>query len=291
MSVVADKVKNKLTFSGNSTTYDGSTAVSVNYSSVGAASSSHNHDSTYLKLSGGTVTGTLILDKSTDASGTANNSPALIVGGKASSTHLEFDANEIMAKSNGTTTASLYLNQDGGSVFVNNKLVVLNDDERLTNARTPTSHQHGNITNEGELPEASVPVVTDSEKKITTIKYADFTKNLSTFKKDTAKDTGGYIGVVPKPDYNNNLATRFLREDGTWVVPTDTNTHTYTVGWDNISSSNAYPIAFSPKPTPETSKNGYNTALTYNPSTYSLKNNGCTQQYDTTNKCLKFVFS
>lgn len=42
--------------------YDGSVAKEINItaSSVGAAASSHNHDSTYLKLSGGTVTGKIV---------------------------------------------------------------------------------------------------------------------------------------------------------------------------------------------------------------------------------------
>lgn len=50
-----------------------------------------------------------------DASGTANNKPALIVGGSDTQAHIEIDANEIIAKSNGNTAGTLYL-QDGGTL-------------------------------------------------------------------------------------------------------------------------------------------------------------------------------
>ena len=88
----------------------------------------------YLSTSGGTVSGTLVLSKTQDASGTANNSPALIVGGAATSTHLELDANEIMAKTDGTSTAALYINNDGGNVYINNNLAA-------RHTATPTSGQ------------------------------------------------------------------------------------------------------------------------------------------------------
>lgn len=42
----------------------------------------------------------------------------------------------------------------------------------------------------------------------------------SVFKKHPSSDnTGGYDGLVPSPSYNNNSKNRFLREDGTWSIP------------------------------------------------------------------------
>ncbi len=65
-----------------------------------------------------TVSGIVTLTKNQDASGTADNGPALIVGGTRTAAHLEFDANELMAKNNATTAATLYLNSDGGLVQI-----------------------------------------------------------------------------------------------------------------------------------------------------------------------------
>ena len=80
--------------------------------------------STYLPKSGGTVTGTLILSRTTDLSGTANKKPALIVGGTDTQAHIEFDNNEIQAKANGTSVGPLYINGDGGAVYAEGKRVV-----------------------------------------------------------------------------------------------------------------------------------------------------------------------
>ena len=86
--------------------------------------SGNNIASTYLPKSGGTVTGTLILSRTTDAQGATDNGPALVIGGTRTQKHIEIDNDEIVAKANGTTLSSLHLNYEGGGVYVNGKLAV-----------------------------------------------------------------------------------------------------------------------------------------------------------------------
>ena len=93
-----------------------------------------------IKKSGDTVTGTLILSKNTDAAGDSYNSPALVVGGEPTESHIEIDNNEIQAKSNETTTGNLFLNSDGGKVAVGSGGIEMksgasiNPEEALMNA-------------------------------------------------------------------------------------------------------------------------------------------------------------
>ena len=70
--------------------------------------------------------GTVTLSKTTDASGTADNGPALIVGGTRTTAHMEMDSNEILAKSDGVTPAILNLNTNGGLVVVGSGGLQLN---------------------------------------------------------------------------------------------------------------------------------------------------------------------
>ena len=71
-----------------------------------------------LKAVEAVFSGTVTLSKTTDASGTADNGPALIVGGTRTTAHMEMDSNEILAKSDGVTPAILNLNTNGGLVAV-----------------------------------------------------------------------------------------------------------------------------------------------------------------------------
>jgi hypothetical protein len=63
-------------------------------------------------------TNRIVAKTTTDASASAANNVALITGNPTGQ-HLEFDGNEIMSKGSGTTTSTLYLNAEGGTVSIN----------------------------------------------------------------------------------------------------------------------------------------------------------------------------
>ena len=118
VSEIPNSLKNPyaLTISLNGTSqgpYDGSAAKNINItpSSIGAATSDHNHDGRYLKLTGGVLKGQIILpdiDVNTSYTGS-------IIIGASNTENLGIDGNEIMARNNGKAS-TLYLNNEGGAV-------------------------------------------------------------------------------------------------------------------------------------------------------------------------------
>lgn len=79
-----------------------------------------------------TLNDTLILAKSTDLQGTADNRPALIVGGLPAAAHIEFDSNEIQSKTSDTTVGPLYINKDGGNTNIGANVIIVSDDSAAT---------------------------------------------------------------------------------------------------------------------------------------------------------------
>ena len=71
------------------------------------------------------------------------------------------------------------------------------------------------------------------------VKFKGTDTTYNVFKKHASGDTGGNNGLVPVPNYNNGSKTRYLREDGTWVVPTNTNNYRpISVGGTSILGNN-----------------------------------------------------
>lgn len=73
---------------------------------------------TFVPNTGGEFTGTVIFSNSTNASPTADNGPALIIGGTRTTAHIEIDNNGIIAKSDGDSETTLYLGAGGGGVSI-----------------------------------------------------------------------------------------------------------------------------------------------------------------------------
>lgn len=115
-----------------------------------------------------TATGTVILSKTTDLSGTADNAPALIIGGTRTQNHIECDSNEIQAKASSTTVNDLYINTDGGIVYLSNgsKIKASNGTFTTQNLTVSTSASIASLT--------SPKIVADNINVLDTIRAASY---------------------------------------------------------------------------------------------------------------------
>ena len=127
---------------------------------------------------------------------------------------------------------------------------VSTNDSRLSDARVPRAHTHGNISNVGAITNNAVAVasgdsllVGDASANNTIVKSSITFGNGSTFlrndgtwatptnttysdMKGATASAAGTHGLVPAPAAG--AQTKYLRGDGTWQTPPDTNT-TYNV--------------------------------------------------------------
>lgn len=121
--------------------------------------------------------GTLVLSKATDLSGTANNGPALIVGGTVGAAHIEFDGNEIHAKTNTNAAASLHLNNEGGAVYA-----------KTLNSTTFTATSVTSSTVTATTVTATTVNSTTNSTKTYNIRYSSNTNTACTFSYDEGEE-------------------------------------------------------------------------------------------------------
>jgi len=112
-------------------------------------------------------------------------------------------------------------------------------------------------------------------------------------------------GLAPKLALNstNTITTQSSEYVLTYKSGTETtpvwrklpiNAFKGTASWTSNSADTNYPIGFCTTASPTSGSqydDYYNTIFTFNPSAKALKIDGCTQQYDSTNQCLKFIFT
>ena len=145
---------------------------------------------------------------------------------------------------------------------------VSTNDSRLSDARVPRAHTHGNISNVGAITNNAVTVasgdsllVGDASANNTIVKSSITFGNGSTFlrndgtwatptnttysdMKGATASAAGTHGLVPAPAAG--AQAKFLRGDGTWQTPPDTNT-TYNV-FTGASSTTDGSTGLVPKP-------------------------------------------
>lgn len=186
-----------------------------------------------LPITGGTVTGTLILSKTQDADGGLDNQPALIVGGTSSQPHIEIDSNEVMAKENSTSSAPLYLNMGGGNVIIGSGGLTVSGGSKFSGTveiQNPTANNHAATKKYVDDAMASAGTgdmlknvydtnnngIVDNAEKVNGL-------TVQTAVPANAKFTDTTYGVVSTSA--NGLApklpgntTSYLRGDGTWAT-------------------------------------------------------------------------
>lgn len=123
-----------------------------------------------------------------------------------------------------TKTSDLTNDGDGTNVFVKD------NDSRLTNARTPTSHTHGNLSNDGKVGSVSgKPLITTTDGAVTT---GDFGTTSGTFAEgnhthnqyltshQSLSDIGGTVTIEKQASAETGYtATYVLKQGGTALSP------------------------------------------------------------------------
>ena len=282
----------------------------------------HNYNLYAVPLSGGTMTGALTVP-SLSVTGAATFSQAIngsILGNAATASRLQnartisltgsvtgsgsFDGsgNLSIATSTNHNHNSAYMTAcalfTGASAATSATASLTNGNVYLNATKTI----NGTATNVGSIKisgSTGISVTTDANGHITVTGTTSYLRAGATgaTANVTSATSNPYLALVEGTTQSSQVqlfaSTGISISANNGVITftnTSTNSHTYTSTWTAKTDNVNYPIAFSPNATPATSGNGYNTGFTFNPGTKTFNNNGCRQQYDSTNKVLKFIF-
>ena len=186
------------------------------------------------------LSGTLTLLKVQDAEGTADNQPALIIGGPVSSQHIEIDDNEIMAKKTATTTNDIYINASGSPVHLGSTGSTSTDYTEVRSQKDATTTADGALRVAGGLSVTKKTVGASAQFgniKLITGTSDGKERTISVTEKNLIIDTPTGYGVVFQTATTNKMKT----VDDTFVPIT---TNTGSIGTSSLKWANVYATTF-----------------------------------------------
>ena len=208
------------------------------------------------------------------------------------------DVSDITGFGAGKTLATLTETDGKISATFQNISITKSQVSDFPNEMTPSSHTHGNITNDGKIGStANLSVVTTTGGAVTaksletnspsasgtTLSFIDTVSQASDGKITATKktvstmggassSTAGTAGLVPAPGAGSDV--KFLRGDGTWadVDTSDTKVTQTALGGTETST---YPVLLAPtgQTTTQTTTSNFATGATYKPSTNTMSVN------------------
>lgn len=226
------------------------------YFNSGSITSTGKHFSDYLPLSGGTVTGQLIIDTS--------DLPSLSVG-NIDGEHLEINPNNIQSKFDQDAVSDLYINSNGGSVHfgnITNGEVVIKNGVITANelvgtfsgsVESASKDSEGNVINEtyatidspsfGGIPTAPTAAPGDNSNQIATTSYVDLAiSNLVNTAPDTLNTLNELADALGNDanfaaNVTNSLNNKLDANTANYIKSVTINDHTLSVvSGDNVET-------------------------------------------------------
>lgn len=139
-----------------------------------------------------------------------------------------------------TKTSDLTNDGDGTNVFITN------DDSRLTDARTPTSHTHGQVTNDGKITSTAVTVASGDNIVITDASDSSKVKRVANLLADHIKDSTAHTNIgssanATQASINTSIDTALGTKANSSALTGKEDTSNKVSSWSPTTTNTSYP--------------------------------------------------
>jgi hypothetical protein len=177
-----------------------------------------------ISSSGGTTPAISISAATTSAAGSMSSADKTKLDGVATGATANSSDATLLARANHTGTQAVgTITGLGGaatlSVGTTTGTVAAGDDARLSDARTPTSHAHGNITNDGKIGStAGLPVITTTAGAVTTLALGTANQVLRVNSGATGVEFGAGFDAASPPAIGGTTPAAITGTTGTFTT-------------------------------------------------------------------------